>query len=134
MRTSRVSSDDFLCNKSNVLWLLGHKGFYKHCPAFAQLLSSVTELATFMQKKGLDGSALNTDCTKCDGLKALRAQASILDGFAQIFLWLYDHDRMQELQKLRGFVSAAKRKPFQRVVLAYAGKAAKKRERFVIVD
>ena len=133
-RISQVSSNDFLLNKTNVIWLLSHRKFYTNFPSFAPLQRPVEELATFMREKGLMSKALAPGCTRCDALKAWQAQGRLLDGFAKIFIWSSDHGRMQELKRLRIFVGRLKRKSFKRVILAYSGPATKKKERLVIVE
>ena len=133
-RISPVSSDDFICNKDNVLWLLGHRKFYAEFTSFAQMQRSVEELAQFMKNKGLTTRALTSNCTHCDAFKALRAQAQLVDGFARIFIWLGDNGRMQELRRLGVFVSLIKGMQFKRVFGAYSGPATKKKERLVIVE
>ena len=85
----QVSNSDFVCNKTNVLWLLGQSKFYQTCPAFGQLWPKVKELYAFIQDKGLaDGGNSNAKCSNCAAQKAVKAQALLLDAFAQIFLHL----------------------------------------------
>lgn len=130
----QVSSSDFVCTRENVLWLLGYKAFYKHCPSFNQLLPAVEKLVQYMQSHGFTGDPATKECKRCDVFRVVANQNVLLDSFAQILLWLNDTGRIQELQTLKNFVSEAKKVEFKRVILAYAGKATKKRDRLVIVE
>ncbi len=129
----RVQSSDFVLTRENGLWLISRRNFYRSCPSFSGLLAQVEELSTFMRDKGLTGDRLTANCTNCDALKALRAQNVLIQNLAKIFLQLYDVGRMDELWRLRDFVSRAKGVQFRRVILAYAGKRKGGQERLVIV-
>lgn len=134
-RTLQACSDDFICTKDNVLWLLSHSQFFDSCTAFKNLQPSVIELIDYMREHGMTlDSPFKKGCKGCDVFKVFRAQRIILDAFAKIFIWLNDNDRMQELLKVREFASAAKRRRFRRIILAYAGKATKGRNRLVAVE
>ncbi len=129
----QVSPDDFVCVKDNVLWLLGHKQFYMRCVAFKPLQANVAQLLAFMEKHGLLGGDIRS-CKNCDIFKVIGAQGQLLDNFAKILIWLYDRGRMDELRGVLRFVSDAKRRPYRRLILAYAGKATGKAHRLVIVE
>ena len=88
-----------------------------------------------MEKNGLTANSGKTKrCTGCGARKALKAQAQLLDGFAKIFLWLHDQDRMGELDTLRQYVSAERKSPCDRLILAYSGKATANQDRLVVVS
>ncbi len=136
-KISQVSTDDFVCNRANLLWLMSHSSFYDFCRPFKQLEPLTKELIEFMKKHGMLKSDETVDlskCTRCDAWVAAKAQARLLDGFAQIFLWLYDRGRIGDLRKVRDFAGAARRQTYRRIVLAYSGKATKKRERLAVVE
>lgn len=133
-KTLQASKDDFVCTRENVLWLLGYESFYKHCPSFEQLWLPARQMSEYMRANGFADGDPTDGCGRCDIFKVLAWQNMLLDGFAEILLWAYDAGRMQELRTLKAFASAAKRLQFKRVILVYAGKATKKKERRVIVE
>lgn len=135
-KTSQVSSDDFVCTRENVLWLLGSIDFYEQCQEFQQLQPVVKQLSEFIKTKGLgkSGPALGSNCTHCDGHKAMRAQGQLIDNFAKIFFWLYDRRKIKALRKVRAYASNKHGKPYKRILLAYSGPATKNKDRLAIVE
>jgi len=133
-KTLSLASNDFICNKENVLWLLGQVDLYTACPTFKPLLAQVKQLKKFITTHGLDAGKRAPGCTNCNARKAHKGQAQLVSNFARIFLWLYDADKMAELSNLRSFISAKKHQVYKRVILAHAGKATQGRERLVIVE
>lgn len=135
-KTLQVLSDDFVCTRENVLWLIGSADFYEQCQEFQGLQPLVKQLANFIKSKGLGKSEarLGTNCSHCDGHKAMRAQGQLIDNFAKIFFWLYDHRKIKALKKVRAYASNKHNKLYRRVLLAYSGPATGNKDRLAVVE
>ena len=133
-RTLSVDGNDFLCNRQSILWLLGFKKFYNACPTFRPLWSHARGVSAFIKKHGLGGGKGKPGCRNCQAAHASKAQVLLVDNFAKIFIYLHEADRMEELRQLMVFASTMRKRSYKRVILAYAGKATKNKERLLVVD
>lgn len=134
MKQLSVSSSDFVCNKSNVLWLLGFNEFYDKCPAFIRLKDQVHQIYTYMKTHGMLKNAKGKGCKGCDVHKVARAQIQLLRNFATIFTALYDNGNIDELRKALAFASSAKAHKYSRMILAFSSKVLGTQERLLVVE
>lgn len=123
-----LCASDFVLTRDNVIWLLSCRDLYRVCPSFRPFLTYVEKLSEFIQR--VNNAAT---CKKCDIARAYKAQAQLLDAFAKRFIEIYDAGRLDELLQLRGVVEKNGRSA-DRIILAYAGKTTKNRERVIIVE
>ena len=139
MKTLQVSINDFICNRENVLKLLSQSGFYDACDSFKQLQPHVLELSEFVKKHNMVGVSAKKkpSCSKCDMWKVYRAQKQLIEGFAKIFFWLYDNNKLENLRQVLKFACAVEGKKFTRLILASSqktGKGKKEANRVAIVE
>lgn len=124
-----LHSGSFLLTRDNVLWLLSCRDFYHACPSFKPFLAYVEKLSEFIKRVNIGGAA----CKKCDAARAYKAQSQLLNAFAERFIAVHDAGKLDELLRLRQVVERNGRRA-DKVMLAYAGKATKNRERVIIVE
>jgi len=134
MKQLSVSNDDFICNRENVLWLLGFDKFYDNCSAFSRLKDQVYQIHTYMKTHGMLKKTKGTGCSGCDAHKIRRAQIQLLRNFVTIFTALYDAGNILELQKVLDFASFVKARKYNRMILAVPGKIMGTRERLIVVE
>lgn len=125
------ASDDFICTRENVLWLMSQQEIYSICPAFRPLENATKQLSSFIKRLSTEADT-GRKCSRCSAIKITKSQNTLLDAFAGIFLRLYDTGRIKELQTLKEFVAKTRAKS-GRLILSYSGKSAQNKERLVVI-
>lgn len=120
---------EFTFTRNNLQWLIQQPAVYAACPTFKQQLLPFIEELSKLGKQLREGK-----CPSCNAMQMLLGVSKALEGFVQLFLWLYDHDRITELQNLRATISQLLRRPVSGLVLKYKGRASQNVMRDVRIE